>query len=123
MRLWLSKFGGDIIIWLAYSDPSGWNRIKVAAKTTNSTSEIISVEYFSQVLLLGYLNRITVTGFLDFPVTTQNSVSQEFKIAFAGGFDKFAIFIILETDYLSNLSVFIFLRMLCCKIADCQLGL
>ena len=63
----------------------------------------ISIEYFSQALLLGYLNGITVTGFLDFPVTTQNSVSQEFEIAFAGGFDKFAIFIILETDYLSNL--------------------
>ena len=61
----------------------------------------ISVEYLSQSLLLGYLNRITVTGFLDFPVTIQNSVSQEFEIAFAGGFDKFAIFIILETDYLS----------------------
>ena len=63
----------------------------------------ISVEYFSQALLLGYLNGITVTGFLDFPVTTQNSVSLEFEITFAGGFDKFAIFIILETDYLSNL--------------------
>ena len=94
----------------------------MAAKTTNSTSEIISVEYFSQVLLLGYLNRITVTGFLDFPVTTQKSARQEFEIAFAGGFDKLDSFIILETDYFSNSSVFIFLRILCCKIADCYLG-
>ena len=81
----------------------------------------ISVEYLSQALLLGYLNGITVTGFLDFPVTTQNSVSQEFEIAFVG-FVKFDSFIILEIDYFSNSSVFIFLRMLCCKIADCHVG-